>query len=352
VSNRSLPPAFRIGAREIGAGAPSYIVAEAGTNHNGSLDTARELIRTFAAAGADAVKFQSIQVDKIFHPDDLHAEARAFWHDLELPPRWLPKLAAEADAHGVHLLSTPCYPEAIPGLVKVGVPAIKIASRQAARHHELVAAAARTGLPLIASLGLCDLGATHRLLKVIREAGGTAVALLRCTPRYPADAKDANLAGMATLRGAFGVPVGYSDHTLGPAVPVGAAALGAAVLEKHVTLDRSHPGPDHHFAMEPDDFAALVAAVRAVEAARGDGALDALPEADRALFDDSASYLVAAKKLARGDRLTRARLRFLRTGRGIPLEDIPRALGRKLRRGVPAGRILTWADLAPPEGEA
>lgn len=354
VARRSLPRAFRIGDRDVGAGAPAYVIAEAGTNHNGCLETARELIRRFAEAGADAVKFQSIQAARIFAPADLDAEARAFWRDLELPERWLPALAEEAAACGVHLLSTPCYPEAIPALVATGVPAIKVASRQAARHHELVSAAAATGLPLIASLGLCDLGAAHHLVEVVRAAGGEALALLRCTPRYPADPAAANLAGMETLRRAFRVPVGYSDHTLGDAVPVGAAALGAAVLEKHVTLDRAHPGPDHHFALEPDEFAALVAKVRAVESARGDGALDALPAEDQALYEDSAYYLVAARKLARSERLTRGRLRFLRTaGRGgIPLEDLERALGRRLRRGVPAGRALAWADLAPPEEDA
>lgn len=223
---------------------PCYIIAEAGSNHDGSFKQARELIRVAGQAKADAVKFQCL---------------------APLKKEWLPHLYDYAIENGIDFLATPFDVEAVKVLDELDVPAIKIASPEIV-NLELMAAARASGRPLILSTGMATLGEIEDAISARLN-----VALLQCTTRYPAPYKQANLYAMDTMRDAFGVPAGLSDHTLGIAVPIAAAALGARIIEKHFTLSRELEGPDHAFALEPDELGAMVEGIRQAEAALGDG---------------------------------------------------------------------------------
>jgi N-acetylneuraminate synthase/N,N'-diacetyllegionaminate synthase len=227
---------------------PCYIIAEAGSNHDGDLEQARALIDVAAQAGVNAVKFQCI--------DPLRKE-------------WLPDLKKHTVAWGMEFLATPFDVDAVKLLDELNVAAIKIASPELVREN-LLTAAARTKRPLILSTGMATMGNIERALEVTGFRT-EHVALLQCTTRYPTPYEQANLYAMDTLRDAFGVTVGLSDHTLGTAVPIAAAALRASIIEKHFTLDRGLKGPDHSYALEPEELKAMVQGIRQVEVALGDG---------------------------------------------------------------------------------
>ncbi len=184
---------FRIGEREVGGGAPVYVIAEIGSNHNQDLVQAKELIDAAAEAGADAAKFQSLKFDELYLPDHTSAAFRSFFRRIELPEHWYPELADHCRKRNVHFLSSPTYPRAVELLRAQGVPAFKIASAQFALHPDLVRAAADTGLPLLMSTGLAADGDIERTLNICRDAGNRAIVLLHCVSRYPTQASDANL---------------------------------------------------------------------------------------------------------------------------------------------------------------
>jgi sialic acid synthase SpsE len=266
----SFPAEFAIGDRLVGPGHPTYVIAEAGANHNRDLGMARELIDVAAEAGADAVKFQTYSGDRIYsrkaprftYLEELSDKSPAeLLEDISLPREWQPELAAHAAARGIHFFSTPFDHEAVAELDALGVPVLKVASFEIV-DLRLIRVAAATGKPLLLSTGMAVLGEVEDALAAAADGGAPAVGLMQCTSVYPAPAERINLRAMDTMERAFGVPVGLSDHSLGTAVPIAAAALGAAFVEKHYTLDRSLPGPDHPFALEPGELRAMVAAIR------------------------------------------------------------------------------------------
>jgi N,N'-diacetyllegionaminate synthase len=227
---------------------PVYIIAEAGSNHDGDYEQAVDLIEVAANARADAVKFQCIPP---FQSD--------WWGDLD----------ELADALGIDLLATPFDVEAVRFLADVGVPLLKIASPEIV-NLPLVEAAANTGKPLLLSTGMANLGEISQALKTRDlDLAEQDVALLHCTTRYPTPPAQVNLNAMETLRFVFGFPVGLSDHSEGIAIPIAAAALGARIIEKHFTLDKTLEGPDHHYALEPEELRQMVEGVRQVEQALG-----------------------------------------------------------------------------------
>jgi N,N'-diacetyllegionaminate synthase len=227
---------------------PVYIIAEAGSNHDGDFEQARNLIGAAADARADAVKFQCIPPFQ-----------RGWWPDLE----------ARANHLGIDLIATPFDVEAVEFLADVGVPLLKIASPEIV-NLPLVEAAANTGRPLLLSTGMADLGEISAALKARDlDLAEQDVALLHCTTRYPTPPAQVNLNAMETLRFVFGFPVGLSDHSEGIAIPIAAAALGARIIEKHFTLDKTLEGPDHHYALEPEELRQMVEGVRQVEQALG-----------------------------------------------------------------------------------
>jgi len=267
---------IEIGGRRVGAGAPAFIVAEVGSNHDGDLDTAKRYIDEAARIGADAVKFQTIDPDKfladrvIVDGELVANEAKANAKFITVPADWYPKLFAHARERGIVAFSAPFDLDAVDMLVDAGAPAVKIASCDVTNYAMLEKAAA-TGKPILFSTGMSTLDDVRAALDVLVGSGATQVVLLHCVSTYPTGFEEVNLKAMATLHEEFGRPVGLSDHTPGCTTVVGAVALGACVVEKHITFGRDLPGTDHFFAMEPPEFESLVRGVRELEAALGSG---------------------------------------------------------------------------------
>jgi N-acetylneuraminate synthase len=340
---------FAIGSRVVGDGSPCFVIAEAGVNHNGDAELARGLVDAAAAAGADAVKFQTFMADQLASPAapkaayQLETTSRdesqlEMLRRLELAPALHRELRARCADRGIQFLSTPFDEGSVDLLMDVGVPAFKVSSGDLT-NEPLLARIARTGLPIILSTGMATMEEVEAAVRTLRDHGGERIALLHCVSRYPAAPSEVNLAAMATMREALGLPVGYSDHTEGTDVAIAAVALGACILEKHFTLDRSLPGPDHRMSLEPGELVALVLAVRRVEAARGHGRKEPAPsEAEVAAV--ARKSVVAAVDIPSGARLSASVLRVMRPGTGLPPSMWDQIVGRRTRERIPAGTPL------------
>jgi N,N'-diacetyllegionaminate synthase len=345
-----------IDGHAIGPGHPCFVIAEAGVNHNGDPALAHALVDAAASAGADAVKFQTFQPAQLVAPDAPKAEyqlrndgatrsQREMLEALALPPEVYRELDQHAHRRGLIFLSSPFDEESVALLAQLGVPAFKVASGEVT-NHGLLTRLAREKRPLLVSTGMCDLAEVTAAVEVIRAAGDPPLALFHCVSSYPCQPRDANLRAMDTLRSAFGVPVGWSDHTLGIEVALAAVALGADLLEKHLTLDRNLPGPDHRASLEPGEFAALVRGVRSVAAALGDGRK--IPTADeQAVARVARKSLHWRASLAAGAALGPEHLIALRPGGGVSPARLPVLLGRRVRRPVREGAALREDDLEP-----
>ena len=341
-----------IGGRRIGVDAPVWVIAEAGVNHNGDLALARRLVEAAAAAGADAVKFQTFRsaalvtaaAPKAAYQTRATASGesqRAMLQALELDVAAHAELRDHARKHGLTFFSSPFDEASADLLASLDVEAFKVPSGEIVNLPYL-RHLARFGKPLVISTGMATLDEVGLALDTVREAGDPAVAVLHCVSAYPAPVAEMNLRAMDTLRERFGRPVGLSDHSLGITVALAAVARGATVLEKHLTLDRSLPGPDHAASLDPADFAALVAGVREIEAALGDGDKRPMPsELDTRRV--ARKSIVAARRMAAGERLTMEALTLKRPGTGIPPADLPRVLGRRLLRAVETDDLLEWS---------
>ena len=266
-----------IDKRKVGEGHPCYIIAEAGSNHDGKLEQAKQLIDIAADAGADAVKFQVFSADRIAAPTN-HPIAQIdfagaknlneLYSRHEMPISWCPILKDYAENKDILFLCTPFDEEATNALDAIGMAAFKIASFEMV-HHPLLQHVAKKGKPIILSTGLATLGEIEEALAAIRMISLVPVILLHCGINYPLAFESVNLRAMLTMKTAFEVPVGYSDHTAGIVVPCAAVALGASIIEKHFTISRKLDGPDHPFAIEPDELKAMVKGIRDVESCLG-----------------------------------------------------------------------------------
>jgi N,N'-diacetyllegionaminate synthase len=347
----SLASEFEIGGRPVGPGHRTYVIAEVGANHNRDLDTARALIDVAAQAGADAVKFQTYSGNEIYStktPRFKYLEGVSdkspaeLLEDISLPRHWQGPLRDHASRRGLHFFSAPFDHKAVQELDALDVPALKIASFEIV-DLPLVRAAAATGRPLIVSTGMASLGEIEDALGAAQEAGATRVGLLQCTSVYPAPVERANLRAMETLRTAFDVPVGLSDHTTGTAVAIAAAALGAGFVEKHFTLDRSMEGPDHAFALEPDDLTAMIAGIRDAQAALGDGQKHGpSPEEREEMYANARRSLVAARSIPAGTTIEREMITVKRPGFGIAPKHLDVVVGRPARADIEEDDIITW----------
>lgn len=352
------PPSFAIAGRAIGPGQPVYVIAEAGSNHDRSLDKALALVDAAADAGCDAVKFQTFAgPDIAAGPGTPHtrlppefarwgSELQAFYAACALPAEFHKPLAEHAKARGIHFFSSPFGEWAVDLLAELGVPALKIASFELV-HLPLIRRAAATGLPLILSTGMAGMGDIERALDAAAQAGAKQLALLHCGSNYPLSAAGAHLAAMETLRRAFGVPVGYSDHTLGIAVPTAAAVLGANVIEKHFTVAEGGDGPDHSFALRPDELKRMMEQIREAEQAIGSPRKRRQPEEEPHARRGRRS-LVVARDLAAGAVLGPDDLKVVRPGIGLEPFLLEVLLGRRLARPVKAEHPLTWDDVLGP----
>lgn len=336
---------FCIGGRPVGEGAPVYVIAEIGSNHDQNLDKAKRLIEAAARAGADAAKFQSLRFDKVHHAPSYGEEFRKFFGQIELREDWYPHLVRQCRDCGVHFMSSVTYLEAVDLLVEAGADAIKIASAQFDIFPEVIEKAARAGLPLILSTGLAECEGVDRVMRKLAAIGNRRIALMHCVTAYPAPLEAANVAMLRTYAARYGCMSGYSDHTEGDIALLAAVAIGAKVIERHITLDRSGAGPDHHFAMEMDDFSGLVRRLREVECALGDGRKRPLDEAERKQREAFYYKLTTARPLKAGERLDRDMFVFRRAPGGIPHMTFDGLRGRALRRDLPQDVVLQPEDL-------
>lgn len=327
-----------VAGRAIGAGARCFVIAEAGVNHDGEVETAHKLVDAAADAGADAVKFQT------FDPETLAAAAapKAEYQlrdnrnetQLEMLTRLaLPRdayrgLSEHAQARGLVFLSSPFDEGSADVLEALDVAAFKIPSGELT-NPAFLAHVARKTRPMLVSTGMSTLAEVREAVDTIHANGAPPLALFHCVSSYPALATDANLRAMETLRRAIGVPVGWSDHTEGIDVAIAAAALGAELLEKHLTLDRNTPGPDHRASIEPAELKALVRGVRNAQAALGTG--EKMPaKAERAISDVSRKSLHWRASLPPGTRVRLEHLIALRPGTGLPPSLAPSLVGKVL----------------------
>lgn len=344
-------PELSIGPRRVGDGHRCYVIAEAGSNHNRDLDTAKRLVDVAADAGADAVKFQTYSGADLYSTkapkfDYLGPLADKQPHELleeiSLPRDWQPLLAQHCRDHGIEFLSSPFDRRAVDELVALDVAALKVASFELV-DLSFIRYIGSQGRPVILSTGMATLGEVEDAVDAARTGGTEEVAILQCASIYPAPPGVMNLRAIPTMKAAFGVPVGLSDHTLGIHVPVAAVALGADVLEKHFTLDRSQSGPDHSFAIEPAELRDLVVHIRDVEAAAGDGR-KAGPSTEEAveMYAKARRSVVAALAIPAGALISREMLTVKRPGHGIKPKLIETLVGRVAARDIEYDEVVTW----------
>lgn len=340
-----------------------FVIAEAGVNHNGDADRALEMVDVAARSGADAIKFQTFSADKLVGQQAEKADYQkretgegsqhSMLKALEMSDALHAALFDRCAAAEIEFMSTPFDEEAADMLVALGMARLKVPSGEITNHPFLRHLAA-CDRPLILSTGMATMDEITEALEVIAQARATygfvapledMVTVLHCTSNYPAAPADVNLRAMATIARETGMPVGYSDHTLGLAVSTAAVALGAVVIEKHFTLDRSLPGPDHRASLTPDELTALIAQIRTVEAALG-SPVKAPTAAELPVRTVARRSVAAARDLPSGTVLARSDLILLRPGTGIAPRHVDALDGRILVHAVERGTPLAWTDLA------
>jgi N-acetylneuraminate synthase len=333
---------------------PIFIIAEAGVNHNGSLRMALQLIDAAKEAGADAVKFQTFKAESLA-TSSAHKAAyqERTTSSSETQFEMLKRLELDMNAHrklmehcrevGIQFLSSPFDIESADLLEEMDLPTYKIPSGEITNVPYLRHIAGK-GKPVILSTGMCTLGEVEEAVKTLRDAGAKKITLLHCVTEYPAPFGQTNLRAMHTMRTAFGLPVGYSDHTPGIEVAIAAVALGAVVIEKHFTMDRNLPGPDHAASLEPEELKAMVTAIRHVQAALGSG-IKTPAACEIPNMSVARKSVVAARNLRAGQKLALGDLAVKRPGNGIAPRQIEDLLGRTLGRDVQKDELLRWEHL-------
>jgi len=342
---------MQIGNRHIGSGNPVYIVAELSANHNQSFERAVQIVHAAKDAGADAIKLQTYTPDMITLRSDrdiFRIKGGTLWdgrtlHDLyadaSTPWDWHPKLQKIAAEVGLDFFSSPFDSSAVDFLETLNVPAYKIASPEIV-DLPLVEKAARAGKPLIISTGMASREEIQEALDTVRRVGANEIALLKCTSAYPAPPEEMNLCTIPELARIFGVPAGLSDHTIGIAAPVAAVALGACIVEKHLTLSRSDPGPDSAFSLEPQEFRAMVDAIRVAEKALGSVQIGPVArEQPSRAFRRS---LFVVENMKQGEIFTSQNLRSIRPANGMHTRHLQEVMGKRCTRDVERGTPLAW----------
>jgi pseudaminic acid synthase len=347
-----------IGHHTIGPDHPPFVIAEMSGNHNQSLERALAIIDAIATTGAHAVKLQTYTADTmtldIREREFIIDDPKSLWHGRSLydlyeeahtPWDWHPALFDHARQHGLVCFSTPFDDTAVDFLETLDSPAYKIASFENT-DIPLIRKVARTGKPIILSTGMATLADIDRAVTTIRNEGNDQIVLLKCTSTYPADPSDSNLRTIPHLRDAFDVHVGLSDHTLGIGVPIAATALGAVVIEKHFTLDRSEGGVDAAFSLDPNEMWALVD-----ETARAFSSLGLVRYGGSAREEGSKQFrrsLYVTESLRAGEELTTSNVRAIRPGFGVQPASLEAFIGLRVTSDVPLGTPLTWALVRYP----
>lgn len=334
---------------------PVYVVAEISANHNQSFAKAVEIIEAAREAGADAVKIQTYTADTLTIRSDeecFRVSGGTLWdgrtlHDLYAeaytPWNWQPQLKEIANGLGLDLFSSPFDDSAVDFLEQMDVPAYKIASFEIV-DLPLIRRVASTGKPVIISTGMASLEEIDEAVRTFREAGGCQLALLKCSSAYPAPPEEINLRTIPHLAATFGAPVGLSDHTLGIAVSVAAVAIGAVIVEKHLTLSRSVPGPDSVFSLEPEEFKEMVDAIRDVEKALGRVSYKAGSNESRSCNFRRSLFVV--RDVHSGEVFTYENVRSIRPAHGLHTRHLEEVVGRHAARDIKRGTPLSWSLVA------
>jgi len=347
--------AVMAGDRRIGPGSPCFVIAEVGVNHNGRLDLALKSIDVAKAAGADAVKFQTFRAERLvtrsaptarYQTENLGVVKSQFemLKELELSDADHERVVDHCRASGIQFMSTPFDEDSATLLHGLGMELFKVPSGELT-NLPLLRHIAAFGRPMVISTGMSTLGDVEAAVNAVEAVGSPGMVLLHCVSNYPAAAADVNLRAMLSMRAAFGLAVGYSDHTLGIEVGLASVALGACVLEKHFTLDKTLPGPDHRASAEPEELQRLITGVRTVELALGAGR-KAPCQSELDTAKAARKSLVAAADLPAGTCLTEELIAIRRPGTGLPPAMKPYLISRTLRVSVAAGDLLRLEDVS------
>ncbi|MEK6531437.1 MAG: N-acetylneuraminate synthase family protein [Deltaproteobacteria bacterium] len=339
-----------VGGRSIGRGSPVFIIAEIGSNHDASLKRAKEMIDASVYAGADAVKFQSFTAGGLLNPLKKNGDGGWAPHPayniiekLTLPEEWHKALFEYSAQKGIIFLSAPFDSGRAALLNSIGVPAFKIASGDLT-NLPLLKQVASYGRPVILSTGASYLEEVKAAVNALKNEGTVELALMHCASLYPPSYEDVNLKAMVTLRDEFNCPVGFSDHTPGSSAAIAAVALGASIIEKHLTLNRTLKGPDHPYAMEVEEFKSMVKETRNIEKALGSGIkkpsdkeMDERVGARRSIY--------ASMDIKKGERIEENMLKLVRHAIGLKPEEFPRVVGKRAQRDIQRDTIVQMEDI-------
>lgn len=341
----------QVGEKHIGEGNNVYIVAELGVNHNGDINIIKELIDKAAEANVDAVKFQKFKTEKLVIKDAPKAKYQEITTDktesqfdmlkrLELDDNKIQYLYNYAISKGLDAFATPFDNESVDYLYNLGIKAYKIGSGDIT-NIPMLKRVAQKGIPIILSAGMSTLGEIEDALDAIRSEGNEKIVLMHCTSNYPTEDYNVNLKAMNTMRMAFQLPTGYSDHTLGTAVSIAAVARGAVIIEKHFTLDRSLPGPDHSASLEPKELKSMVKDIRTVEKALGSYIKRPNPS-ELEVKHVAQKSLVSKVNIKKGEKITEEMLEIKRPGGGIKPKHFEMIIGRVATQDIKADTIITY----------
>lgn len=331
-----------------------YVIAEAGVNHNGDIELAKKLIDMAKECGADAVKFQTFKAEESTginaekaeyqKKNDMTVESQyEMIKKLELPFSDFAILKQYAEKKNIDFISTPDGEESLQCLLELNVPIIKVGSTEVTNYPFLEKIAQSKKL-IILSTGMSTLGEVEKAVNIMMETGNEKIQLMHCTTDYPTEPEDVNLRAMVTLRNAFRFPVGYSDHTLGFEAAVAAVSLGAVSIEKHITLDRDLPGPDHRASMPPEEFKEYVKHIRNTEKLLGDGRKKPTQK-EKVIMQQVRRSILAAEDLKEGTILTKEMFCYKRPGKGILPEYADILVGRRLKRDIKKEERIMWEDV-------
>lgn len=337
---------IKIGDRYIGDGEKCFFIAEAGSNHNGSLKQAKELIDVAVKANADAVKFQIYTAEGLYSkytPAFDYLKGKDTYElvkSIETPREWVKELAGYCRKKDIVFLASVFDYDAV-DLIDEYAPAHKIASFEIV-DLELIKYVAEKKKPVIISTGMANLGEIEDAVNAMKSVGNEDVVLLHCNSLYPTPSEVVNLRAIETIKNSFKVPVGFSDHTLGTHIPLAAVALGACVIERHFTLSRKLKGPDHSFAIEPDELKYLIECIREVEKAKGDGVKEKSRLESEEMYLKARRSIHARVDITEGAEITRDMLTVKRPGYGIKPRLMDVVVGRKARKEITEDEWITW----------
>jgi len=341
---------IKIGNKWVGEGQPCFIIAEAGVNHNGDIEIAKKLIDAAKDAGADAVKFQTFKTENVvtkhtqmaeYQKKNTEKEESQFEmiKKFELDYKDFEALREYCDKRGITFLSTPHSSDAIDFLEPL-VPVYKVGSGDLT-NIPFLRELAKKRKPIILSTGMATLDEIDEAVKTVRKSGDNKIILLQCVTSYPARTEDVNLRVIQTLKQAFKLPAGLSDHTLSTIIPAVATAMGACVIEKHFTLDKNLPGPDHKASLEPEELKEMIRNIRDVEKAMGDGIKRPTAEEEE-IKKIVRKSIVAKVDIPKRSTITRDMLEIKRPGTGIPPKYVEEVIGAKAKIGIHKEEVIEW----------